>query len=87
MDVIIITHGLKGLPHYYFSGKDLLVLGHFSRKRTKTTRILKKQFNGKDQRCQGYFIDRKFKSLSSLERKKYPVTKILVKNLKQETPF
>ena len=87
MDITIITHGIKGLPNYYFSGEDLIVLGHFSNKRTKTTKVLKKQFNGRNQMCRGYFIARKFKSLTSIERKKYPLTRIIIKNLKQEIPF
>lgn len=87
MDVIIITHGIKGLPNYYFSGNDLMVLEHFSNKRTKPTKILKKQLNGRDKRCRGYYIERKFKSLTSLISKQYPLTKVIIKNIKPELPF
>lgn len=87
MDVTIITHGIKGLLNYYFSGNDLIVLEHFSNKRTKPTKTLKKQFNGRNKMCRGYYIDRKFKSLTSLVSKQYPLTKVIVSNIKSEIPF
>ena len=74
-DTIIITHGIKGMPHHFFCGNELLQLSHCPAKRTKPQKFLKKQKNGM---CRGYFIDRKFKSLTFLESKRYPVIKIIL---------
>ncbi len=82
VDTIIITHGIKGLPYHFFCGNDLLQISHCPDKRTKPQKFLKKQKNGL---CRGYFIDRKFKSLSWLERRKYPVIRVLVKE--EPMPF
>ena len=73
---IIITHGIKGYPNHYFSGEELIQLEHFSGKRTRPEKVLSKQLNG---RCRGYFLDRKFKSLTWIEKRKYPVTKVIIK--------
>jgi len=75
IDTIIISHGIKGYPHHYFSGGDLIQLKHFSGKRTKPQKILSKQLNGT---CRGYFIDRKFKSLTWIEKRKYPITRVII---------
>lgn len=80
-DTIIITHGIKGFPNHYFSGSDLIQLEHFSGKRTRPEKVLNKQLNG---RCRGYFLDRKFKSLTWIDKRKYPITKVIIKErLKQ----
>lgn len=80
-DTIIITHGIKGFPNHYFSGNYLIQLEHFSGKRTRPEKVLNKQLNG---RCRGYFIDRKFRSLTWIDKRKYPITKVIIKErLKQ----
>lgn len=74
IDTIIITHGIKGFPHHVFSGNDLYVLTHCEGKRTQHEKKLSKQLNGL---TRGYFINRKFRSLTWLEKRLFPVTKVL----------
>lgn len=76
IDTIIISHGIKGYPNHYFSGEEVIQLEHFSGKRRKPEKVLSKQLNG---RCRGYFIDRKFRSLTWIEKRKYPVTRVIIK--------
>lgn len=76
IDTLIITHGLKGLPNYAFSGNDLYVLENCKGKRTQPTKRLSIQLNGL---TRGYFIDRKFRSLTWIERRMYPIIKIVLK--------
>ena len=78
IDTLILTEGLKGLPYHFFSGNDLVQLSHCPNKRTVPTKVLKKQNNGRYGMCRGYFINRKFHSLTSLEKRKYPTIKIIL---------
>lgn len=75
IDTIIITHGIKGFPHHFFSGSDVIQLSHCPCKRTKPTKFLNKQLNGM---TRGYFINRKFRSLTWIEKRKYPTVKIIL---------
>jgi hypothetical protein len=84
--MLIITHGLKNLPNYAFSGNGLYRLAHFSNKRTKPLRKLKLQtMNKNSASCNGYFIEGKFRSKTSLEKRKYPTTKIIIQT--ETLPF
>lgn len=84
--MLIITHGLKSLPNYAFSGNDLYRLEHFSNKRTKKLLKLKPQImNAKGIKCHGFFIEGKFRSRTSLQKRKYPRTKIIIKT--ETLPF
>lgn len=87
MSYFILTHGLKNIPNYYFSGEDLMVLEYCSNNRTKKTKVLKKQFNGRNRSCRGWFINGKFMSLTNLEKKKYPIIKIILNQNFSECPF
>ena len=76
IDTIIITHGIKGYPNHFFSGSDVIQIEHCPNKRTRPTKVLNKQLNGM---TRGYFLDRKFKSLTWIEKRKYPLKKIILK--------
>lgn len=82
IDTIIFTHGIKGYRNYLFSGEDLYVLTNCKAKRIQYLKRLNKQLNGL---TRGYFINRKFRSLTWLEKRLYPVTKIVIK--KEPLPF
>ena len=84
METIIITHGIKYMPYHFFSDNDLVQITHCPNKRTVPTKILKKQKIGM---CRGYFINRKFHSLTSLENRKYPTIKIILGNQENVCPF
>ena len=84
--MLIITHGLKNLPNYAFSGNELYRLAHFSNKRTKPLRKLKPQImNAKGIKCHGYFIEGKFRSKTNLDKRKYPKIKIIIQT--ETLPF
>lgn len=74
IDTLIITHGIKGYPNYVFSGNDMYLLSHYDGRRTHKERKLSLQLNGL---TRGYFINRKFKSLTWIEKRVYPVTKVI----------
>lgn len=77
--MLVITHGLKNLPHYVFSGDELHLLTHFSGKRTKYQRRLKLQTMNRGKReTKGYFVEGKFRSLTSLMRRAYPKTRVIL---------
>ena len=79
--MLILTHGIKNLPNYYFSGNDLYVLEHFGNKKTIPTKKLSQQVMNKGNReTKGYYIERKFRSLSNLNNRKFPVCKVIVEN-------
>lgn len=69
--IIIIYAGVKNTD---------LVLSDFGLINYKSGKVYNRQLNSG---CYGYFINRKFKSESGLE--KYPLTKILT--IKQKLPF
>ena len=78
IDTIIITDAIKGFPYHFFSGNDLVQISHCPNKRSVPTKVLKKQHNGRNGMCRGYFINRKFYSLTFLENRKYPIIKIVL---------
>lgn len=70
---------IEDLPNYAFSGNDLYALTHFSGKRTKYQRRLKLQTMNKGKReTKGYFVEGKFRSLTSLMRRAYPKTMVIL---------
>lgn len=85
LEFTIYTHGLKNLPNYLFSGNDLYVIENCKQNRTQRTKMLKIQTIGKQRPCKGYFIERKFRSLTSLNKRKYPLIKIELKT--DKLPF
>lgn len=83
-DYLIITHGIKGLPyHFYTENLKVLQLSHCPNKRTLPTHEIKKLVNGL---TRGFMIYGKFISLTALEKRMFPVTKIL-SNIPDECPF
>lgn len=82
IDTIIFTHGIKNEPNYLFSGNELFVLEHFNNKRTQKQKKLSLQLNGL---TRGYFINRKFRSLTWIDSHKYPTTKIII--ITEPLPF
>lgn len=82
IDTIIVTHGIKSHPNHVRSGSDVYVLTHCKGKRTQHEKKLSMQMNGL---TRGYFIYRKFRSLTWIERHSYPLTKILFKA--EKMPF
>jgi hypothetical protein len=83
--MLIVTHGIKNLPNHYFSGNDLWVMTNFN-KRMQYRKQLKMQVKkSKGIECKGYYIDRKFRSLSSLKKRTYPLTYVEVQ--KEYLPF
>jgi hypothetical protein len=84
--MLIITHGLRHLPNYYMSENELYVFAHF-RRRTVNFKQLKIQVKkSRGLECRGYYIDRKFVSLSELKRRRYLVCKIILPKQK-DCPF
>ena len=86
MQEIFITHGIKGYPNYFFTAENLVYQKSYCpRKRTLPSKVLSKIKIG---RCRGFKIDGKFKSLTSLEEKKYPIA-IQILNIQKENkcPF
>jgi len=85
IDTLIISHGIKMHKNYVFSADDLYVLEHFKNKRMQKTKKLSLQKNGS---TNGYFINRVFKSLDWIEKRKYPKTEIRLNYLTDTTlPF
>ncbi len=83
--MLIVTHGIKNLPNHYFSGNELWVMTNFG-KRMQYRKQLKMQVKkSKGIECKGYYIDRKFRSLSSLKKRTYPLTYVEVQ--KEYLPF
>ena len=77
--MIVITHGIKNLPNYYFSGNEMYVLEYFGNKKTVPTKKLKTQVMNKGNReTKGYYIERKFRSMTNLNNRKFPLTKIIL---------
>jgi len=71
MQEIFITHGIKGYPNHFFTSDNLVYQKSYCpRNRTLPSKVLSKIKIG---RCRGFKIDKAFKSLSSLEAKKYPI--------------
>jgi hypothetical protein len=84
IDNLIITHGIKGYPYHFFSeGNMIYQRSHVVSKRTLPEQIKKKQLNGT---TRGFMIYGKFKSLTALERLRYPLTKVIF-NVPDECPF
>lgn len=85
IDNLILTHGIKGFPFHFLTEDNLVYqMEHCPNKRTLPEQIKKKQVNGT---CRGFMIYGKFKSLSYIESKKYPVTKVLFKVPETDYPF
>lgn len=82
IDTLIITHGIKGFKNHVMSGNELWVMTNCEHKRTQHIKMLKLQLNGL---TRGYFINRKFRSLTWIEKRLYPLTKVIVK--KEKLPF
>lgn len=83
--MLIITHGIKNLPNHFFSGNELWVMTNFN-KRTQYRKMLKMQVKKcRGIECKGYYIERKFRSLSSLKKRTFPLTYVEV--VKEEIPF
>lgn len=73
--MLIITHLVKNLQHYAFSGDELFVIENCSGRRTQFTKKLSIQKVG---RSKGYYINRRFRSLTSLRKRAYPYTKVIL---------
>jgi len=87
MQEIFITHGIKGYPNHFFTADSLVYQKSYCpRKRTMPSKVLSKIKIG---RCRGFKIDSQFKSLSSLEAKKYPIPVqiLVIKQESNECPF
>ena len=83
IDYLIITHGIKGMPFHFFSEAGIYQMSHCPRKRTLPEQVIKKICNGL---CRGFKIDGRFYSLTALEKRFYPVTRVVFK-VKDECPF
>lgn len=69
--IIFLTKGIRGYPHHFFTADHTIYQqSHCAGKRTKPAHLVAKVLNGM---CRGYFINGKFKSLTYLEKKSYPV--------------
>lgn len=79
---VIILFGLKLLPYHFITDKGILQLEHCPAKRTLPTKFLAVQTKGN--RCRGVLINQKFYSLTSLHKRKYPLTKVI---LHDDMPF
>ena len=83
-ELTIITHGIKGMPHHYITNRGLLQLSHCPRKRTVPHKILSKITIGT---CRGFKILGKFYSLSYLESKAFPFTRVILPEEINDCPF
>lgn len=69
--IIFLTKGIRGYPNHFFTADHTIYQqSHCLNKRTKPAHLVAKVLNGM---CRGYFINGKFKSLTALEKKSYPV--------------
>lgn len=84
IDTLIITHRIKGIKDYAFSGNELYVLPSFVFRRSRSLKRIKMQTIGT---CRGYFINRKFKSITWIESKMYPSTKVIIYKNQGALPF
>ena len=85
VDNLILTHGIKGYPFHFFTEGNLIYqVEHCLNKRTLPEHIKSKQLNGT---CIGFMIYGKFKSLTFLESKRYPVTKVVYNVEEKDCPF
>jgi hypothetical protein len=84
---IFISFGIKNYPcHFFDSDFNLYQISYCPRFRTLPTKKLAKVKIG---RCMGFKIDSKFKSLSNLQEKIYPLTRVVlpIDLGKEYTPF
>ena len=85
IDNLILTHGIKGMPYHFFTEDNLIYqVEHCPGKRTLPEQIKSKQLNGT---CRGFMIYGKFKSLTFIESKKYPFTKVVFRVPEPDCPF
>ena len=69
--IIFLTKGIRGYPNHFFTADHTIYQqSHCPCRRTKPAHLVSKVLNGL---CRGYFINGKFKSLTALEKKSYPV--------------
>ena len=69
--IVFITKGIRGYPYHFLTAdNELYQKSHCIGKRTKPEHLVSKVRNGL---CRGYFINGKFKSLTFIESKSYPV--------------
>lgn len=83
IDYLIITNGIKGMPNHFLCEGGVYQKSYCPRKRTMPEQVIKKIRNGL---CRGFKIDGRFYSLTALEKRSYPVTRI-VYNVPDECPF
>lgn len=81
-----ILYGIKYLPNHFITDNGILQISHCPRKRTLPTKFLSVINNGERKDCKGVKIDGRFYSLTSLNKRKYPITKVIV-NVECECPF
>ena len=75
---LIITHGLKRMPNHFITDLGVLQISHFKNKRTRSEKILSEINCGNSK---GVKIDGRFISYAELDRRKYPITKVVVESI------
>lgn len=81
--IIWITHAIRGYPNHFFTADNTIYQKqHCLNKRTKPAHLVAKIRNGM---TRGYFLNGKFKSLTFLESKRYPIMAQVI--FSKETEF